>query len=115
MVLEFASSVWPRGNGDGVPVMRLAAIAIAGVVQIFVCTAVFAGPALSDGEVRDRIIQESLRGYSGSCPCPYNIMRNGRECGERSAYSKPGGASPLCYPKDVPDDMVRQYRRRNGQ
>lgn len=33
----------------------------------------------------------------------------------RSAYSKPGGASPLCYKTDVSDDMVRSWRRRNGQ
>jgi hypothetical protein len=25
-------------------------------------------------------------------------MRNGRACGGRSAYSRPGGAAPLCYP-----------------
>lgn len=73
-----------------------------------------AKPALSDGEVRERIIQDSQRGYSGNCPCPYNLMRNGRECGGRSAYSRPGGAAPLCYPKDVTDDMVRSYRKRNG-
>lgn len=74
----------------------------------------YALPALTDAEIRERIIQESLRGYRGNCPCPYNLMRNGRECGGSSAYSKPGGASPLCYPKDISDGMVRQYRQRNG-
>ncbi len=75
---------------------------------------VIAKPALTDAEVRERIIQDSQRGYSGNCPCPYNLMRNGRECGGRSAFSRPGGAAPLCYPKDVTDDMVRSYRKRNG-
>lgn len=34
---------------------------------------------------------------SGSCQCPYDTDRRGRECGGRSAYSKPGGESPICY------------------
>lgn len=70
---------------------------------------------LSDDQVRERMIQESLGAYSGPCPCPYNTMRNGASCGKRSAYSKPGGASPLCYKTDVSDEMVRNWRRRNGQ
>lgn len=74
----------------------------------------FARSSLSDAEIRDRIIQESVRSYPGNCPCPYNLARNGRRCGGRSAYSKPGGASPICYPENVSDDQVRQYRKRNG-
>jgi hypothetical protein len=27
--------------------------------------------------------------------------RSGRACAGRSAYSRPGGAAPLCYPSDV--------------
>ncbi|CDN51580.1 Hypothetical protein NGAL_HAMBI2427_57500 [Neorhizobium galegae bv. orientalis] len=33
----------------------------------------------------------------GSCDCPYDVMRNGRLCGGRSAYSRPGGRRPQCY------------------
>ncbi len=33
----------------------------------------------------------------GRCDCPYDLMRNGRLCGGRSAYSRPGGRSPVCY------------------
>lgn len=33
----------------------------------------------------------------GRCDCPYDLMRNGRACGGRSAYSRPGGRSPVCY------------------
>ena len=66
--------------------------------------------AVTDQEVRDMIIKESLQAYPGNCPCPYNLMRNGRSCGGRSAYSRPGGRSPLCYPKDVTDQMVKTYR-----
>ena len=70
--------------------------------------------AVTDNEVRDLIIKESLQSYPGNCPCPYNTMRNGRRCGGRSAYSRPGGYSPLCYPKDVTDQMVRDYRARHN-
>lgn len=35
---------------------------------------------------------------SGSpCACPYNLMRNGRQCGDRSAWSKPAGRAPRCF------------------
>ena len=52
---------------------------------------------LSDDDVRKLMIQESISSYHGSCPCPYNFAANGSQCGRRSAYSRPGGASPLCY------------------
>jgi hypothetical protein len=35
------------------------------------------------------------------CPCPYNPMRDGRACGNRSAWAKPGGRAPRCYFEDV--------------
>jgi uncharacterized protein YraI len=71
-----------------------------------------AAPQLSDAAVRRRLMEESLSYYSGSCPCPYNYDRGGRRCGGRSAYSRPGGASPLCYASDVPQSMVDAYRAR---
>jgi len=57
------------------------------------------------------MIAESIAGYRGSCPCPYSTDRAGHRCGGRSAYSRPGGASPLCYSKDVSEKMVEDYRR----
>ena len=65
-----------------------------------------------DAEIKQILIKESLARYPGNCPCPYNVDRAGRRCGKRSAYSKPGGASPLCYPSDVSDEMVKEYRKR---
>ena len=47
------------------------------------------------------MIQESIAKYPGKCPCPYSIMSNGKQCGKRSAYSKPGGYEPLCYVSDI--------------
>lgn len=66
--------------------------------------------AMTDAEVKRAIIQESIASYPGNCPCPYNLMRNGRACGGRSAYSRPGGYSPICYASQVTSEMVRQYR-----
>ena len=34
---------------------------------------------------------------SGSCQCPYDTDKRGRQCGGKSAYSRPGGARPACY------------------
>ena len=69
----------------------------------------------SDEEIRKAIIRESIASYPGSCPCPYNVARNGSHCGRRSAYSRPGGRSPLCYPNDVSDEMVAGYRKRHAR
>jgi len=32
-----------------------------------------------------------------SCPCPYDVAFDGKICGRRSAYVKPGGEEPACY------------------
>ncbi len=45
----------------------------------------------------DRSGQPTRDAYVGSCDCPYDLMRNGRKCGNRSAYSRPGGRNPQCY------------------
>ncbi|GAP99845.1 hypothetical protein NIES2104_64110 [Leptolyngbya sp. NIES-2104] len=34
---------------------------------------------------------------SGSFECPYDTDKRDRRCGVRSAYSRPGGAAPVCY------------------
>jgi hypothetical protein len=65
---------------------------------------------LSDGQIKTILIDESIAGYSGNCPCPYSTARNGSRCGRRSAYSREGGAEPLCYPQDVSAEMVKEYR-----
>ena len=70
---------------------------------------------VTDAEIRQMIIQESIYQYRGNCPCPYNVARNGSSCGARSAYSRPGGASPICYPADISQEMVNQYRQRLKQ
>lgn len=66
----------------------------------------------TDQEIRRYLIEQSIRSYSGNCPCPYNQDSAGRRCGGRSAYSRPGGASPLCYPGDISDRRVERIRNR---
>lgn len=50
---------------------------------------------------KQKMINASIASYKGSCPCPYSRMKNGRMCGRNSAWSKPGGKSPLCYETDI--------------
>src|SRR5712692_8962146 len=69
---------------------------------------------LSDAQVRHAITQESIARYQATghpCACPYNYAHNGSRCGGRSAYSRPGGASPLCFDRDVSDGIVADWRR----
>jgi len=65
---------------------------------------------LSDARIKEILIEHSIATYSGNCPCPYSTARNGSRCGRRSAYSREGGAEPLCYAKDVSAAMVKEYR-----
>lgn len=77
---------------------------------IFVATHSCADSNLTDDEIAAVLIQESIRNYSGNCPCPYNLMKNGRRCGGHSAYSKPGGKSPLCYRDDVTEELIEEWK-----
>lgn len=61
-------------------------------------------------ELLKAIVEASIAGYDGNCPCPYNTMRNGRRCGKQSAYSKGGGDAPLCYERDVTPADIEAYR-----
>lgn len=73
------------------------------------------GQDQTDQQIRRKLVQQSIAGYSGSCPCPESRDRAGRRCGKRSAYSRPGGASPLCYERDVTDAMVARYREQQSK
>lgn len=67
-------------------------------------------PTLSPTIIIQRIIAESLANYPGTCACPYSTDRRGRRCGNRSAYSKPGGYAPVCFAQDVTKSMIEAYR-----
>src|SRR5215831_2386702 len=69
----------------------------------------------TDAQIRQEMIAASIAAYKGNCPCPYNTDRRGHRCGARSAYSRPGGAMPLCYERDVTQKMVDDYRKGSAE
>ena len=81
-------------------------------VLVLLCFSICAfAKDLSDEQIKKTIIQKSIANYSGNCPCPYNVTRNGSMCSRRSAYSRAGGYTPICYPNDVTPDMINRYKR----
>ncbi|QLZ74424.1 hypothetical protein HV075_18750 [Klebsiella pneumoniae] len=66
-----------------------------------------------DDQVKQKIIDDSIASYPGTCACPFNTARNGSSCGRRSAWSKAGGYSPTCYKKEVTKEMVKEWRQQN--
>ncbi len=70
---------------------------------------------ISDAQIKQKIIAESIADYPGTCACPFNQARNGSSCGKRSAWSKPGGYSPICYANEVTPEMVKAWRKQNQQ
>jgi hypothetical protein len=73
--------------------------------------------ALAAAAIAAIIVQASRDQYHAagrSCACPDDTMRNGKACGGRTAYSRPGGAAPLCYLSDVTATMIGSYRQRQA-
>jgi hypothetical protein len=69
---------------------------------------------MSESRIRQAIVQESRMAYyrlGHSCACPYDLARNGQECGRLSAYGRPGGATPKCYVADITVADSRAYCR----
>jgi hypothetical protein len=56
------------------------------------------------------LMAASFFGYTGNCACPHYTDRAGHRCGKRSAYDRPNGAKPLCYPTDVTPEMIQAFR-----
>jgi len=68
---------------------------------------------LTDAAIATLIIAGSkalYKAHGRPCACPSDTMRNGQACGGRSAWSKPGGAKPLCFPTDITSEMISAYR-----
>lgn len=93
------------------PILAASALAAALAVQLTAIGAP-ADAQRSDAQIRSEIVRQSIADYPGNCPCPYNRDRAGRSCGRRSAYSRPGGYAPKCYPSDVTAAEVAARRRR---
>ena len=64
----------------------------------------------SRDQIIQKIIDRSITGYSGSCPCPYSVNAGGHSCGGTSAYSQGGGAAIICYSSDVTEAMIQAYQ-----
>jgi hypothetical protein len=89
----------------------LASVGLAILMALAVASPSAGRQTMSDAQVKQAIIRQSIASYSGSCPCPYSVARNGSRCGGRSAYSRPGGSAPFCYASDVSAAQVAAYRR----
>jgi hypothetical protein len=86
------------------------------LLTVFFADRAIARPQPDDAQIRQQIVSESVDAYLATghpCACPYNSARNGSTCGKRSAYSRPGGASPLCYSSDVTEQMVADWKRQH--
>lgn len=72
----------------------------------------FARDLRTDADVATAINAECAAIYHASrpCACPDDPARNGSRCGGRSAYSRPAGASPRYYVKDVSAKEIADYR-----
>src|SRR5262245_42138290 len=71
--------------------------------------------ALTDQQISEIIVRTSRQSYYSTgrpCACPDDSARNGSRCGLRSAYSRPGGASPKCYLLDVTTADIAAFRER---
>jgi hypothetical protein len=84
------------------------------VVAALVATVASTAGSTTDEQVRQAVVAESIAGYPGNCPCPYNTDRAGRRCGGRSAHSRAGGYAPTCFPDEVTTEQIRAYRARHG-
>lgn len=69
-------------------------------------------PPPDEEEQRDRkqMVEDSLKEFKGSCPCPYSFGEDNATCGDKSGY-KPGRTSPLCYESDATPAMLAEYRK----
>ena len=93
---------------------RAVSLVFVGVVLAAAVTAAqtTAKSTLTVAQIKTAIKDASITAYPGNCPCPYNVDRGGRRCGKRSAYDRPGGASPICFDSDVTPAMIEAYRKR---
>ncbi len=73
--------------------------------------AIAAEQNISDDDIREMMIRDSIASYPGNCPCPYNRASNGSRCGKRSAWSRAGGYAPLCYDADISIEIVEKFRK----
>lgn len=57
------------------------------------------------------VITKEIEEYWAPCPCPYSRDINNNVCGNRSAFSRAGGASPICYDYQVSSNLQKEALR----
>lgn len=71
--------------------IKLATISVLAAAFVFVSDmAIAKSNQLTDDQVKQRIIDDSIASYPGTCACPFNTARNGSSCGRRSATEQSG-------------------------
>ena len=83
---------------------RSPVISALAALAILSASSAFAREALSDAQVRDTIVKESVARYLATghpCACPYNLARNGSSCGSRSASAGPAARRRSVTPKTL--------------
>ena len=90
-------------------------------MKIFILTMILIASSLaiaddkiSDDEIKTVLIQQSIQAFGGECPCPYSKSPKGVQCGLNSAYAKIDRFATLCYPSNVTQKMIKEYRDKNG-
>jgi hypothetical protein len=91
-----------------------AAFAISATMLLTWGLQAFAACSLPLATVKQTMVQQSIAAYAGTCACPFNRDRAGHSCGGRSAYSRPGGAAPMCYVADISDAQATAYCERTS-
>ena len=86
---------------------------VSALLTIAVVSNAFAYDNREISAAKSDMIAESIASYRGNCPCPYFSAADGSSCGRRSAYSKRGGTSPLCYQTDITDAQAIEWLRKN--
>ena len=94
--------------------IKLVSISVLAAAFVFASDmAIAKSNPLTDDQVKQRIIDDAIASYPGTCACPFNTARNGSACGRRSAWSKAGGYSPVCYKKEISKERVKEWRQQN--
>ena len=67
--------------------------------------------SMTDEEIIQTIIYQSIARYPGTCACPHNRSSNGSRCGKRSAYSRRGGYNTICFKRDITRQIIDNFRQ----
>lgn len=94
--------------------IKFVAISVFAVVCVFASDISIAkSNSLSDDQVSQRIIDDSVASYPGTCACPSIPPGTAARAVAVVHGAKAGGYSPICYKKEVTKEMVKAWRQEN--